>query len=104
MATSTTQKNEADTKPSTTATSPAAAAPPTVDEIWTQMQTSFTITKVEDEIILVKLLRELSNLVKPSLPQILRPGIVKDTCSFLVAPTEKVGKTLKEYPATHIRN
>lgn len=44
----------------------------------------------QDEQTICDALRALTQAIRTPLPEMVRPAIVRDVCSFLVAPSEKV--------------
>ena len=50
----------------------------------------------QDESAVPTALAALRNAVRPPLPKMVRPDIVRDVCSFLVAPSEKVSLRERE--------
>lgn len=65
-----------------------------MDALWSSVKDLDKILS-SDEAAATATLKLLSSAIKPDLPTIVRPDVVRDACALLVAPSEKVGQNCK---------
>ena len=60
-----------------------------MDALWSSIKDLDKVSQ-SDETAATATLQLLSSTIKPDLPPIVRPDVVRDACALLVAPSEKV--------------